>query len=226
MNLDAWLKRSGPHLVIIAGPNGSGKTTLTRRLIQEDVIKAMHPINADDIAASLRVGKTENSEAAIALHAAIQADAALDKRIDAGDDVLIETVLSSNKYRERVSRALSAGYVFTLIYIYTDDASINVDRVSQRVHEGGHGVPTDKVIARYHKSINQVSDYYFSAASLSVFFNNTGLKPLLTLIGRSGDVYRLYEGWEDDPVVSSVIHARQKSVSPLVFRLPEPVPRS
>jgi len=43
------------------------------------------------------------------------------------------------------------------LFVSTDNPAINVDRVQRRVENGGHTFPTDKVIARYHRSIDNLA---------------------------------------------------------------------
>ena len=39
----------------------------------------------------------------------------------------------------------------------TADPQINISRVAHRVKNGGHDVPKDKIISRYHKSLDNIS---------------------------------------------------------------------
>lgn len=55
----------------------------------------------------------------------------------------------------------------------TDDPAINVARVWQRVRAGGHDVPTDKIIARYHRSLELAAEAA-RHSSLADFFDNSG----------------------------------------------------
>lgn len=45
------------------------------------------------------------------------------------------------------------GYRTYLYYIATEDPGINVQRVKNRVAEGGHDVPEAKIVSRYHRSL-------------------------------------------------------------------------
>ena len=66
---------------------------------------------------------------------------------------MVETVLSSTKFELPVHRALKAGYVFGFAYVIVRSAAMNVSRVADRVEEGGHDVPEDRIIARRLRSI-------------------------------------------------------------------------
>ena len=51
-------------------------------------------------------------------------------------------------------RQAELGYRTYLYYIATDDPAINVARVQARVHLGGHGVPEEKIVSRYARSLD------------------------------------------------------------------------
>ena len=90
-----------PQLVIVAGPNGSGKTTLVRSgAISAAIDVPALSINADDIARSLAGDSNPTPEQS--LRAAQMADGELDAAIHLfGSDAMIETVLSSDKFKAR-----------------------------------------------------------------------------------------------------------------------------
>lgn len=60
-----------------------------------------------------------------------------------------------------------------LIFVLTADPQINISRVAQRVKNGGHDVPTDKIISRYRKSLDNVSKMLKIADVMWVVDNST-----------------------------------------------------
>jgi predicted ABC-type ATPase len=48
------------------------------------------------------------------------------------------------------------GYEVILVFIHLDRASLNQARVSQRVSEGGHTVPEDKIISQIPKVLQKI----------------------------------------------------------------------
>jgi len=64
-----------------------------------------------------------------------------------------ETVMSSRDKVDLMHAARQQGYRVYLYFVATNDPAINVVRVQNRVREGGHDVPTDKIISRYHRSL-------------------------------------------------------------------------
>jgi predicted ABC-type ATPase len=129
-----------PTLVIVAGPNGSGKTTLVRSG-ELALIVPVPPtsINADDMARALAGDRPPTD--AQSLQAARVADALVDDLIESRTSFVIETVLSSEKYKARVLAARSAGYQVILVYVTLRAPDLNVSRVANRFSQGGHTVP-------------------------------------------------------------------------------------
>lgn len=64
-----------------------------------------------------------------------------------------ETVMSHGSKVSLLKQAQEQGYRTYLYYIATDDPEINISRVHSRVRQGGHSVPEDKIVSRYHRSL-------------------------------------------------------------------------
>lgn len=65
-----------------------------------------------------------------------------------------ETVMSSGDKVDFLRQARNAGYQTYLYYIATEDPLINISRVRTRVLAGGHDVPEEKIVSRYHRSLS------------------------------------------------------------------------
>jgi predicted ABC-type ATPase len=141
-----------PELIVIAGPNGSGKTSITEQLL-------IHTWTADcqyispDIIAQNEFGDWNSPEAS--LQAARKAEGLREACLREGKCHAFETVFSAPDKVDYVRRAQAAGFFIRLFFICTDRPEINIARVANRMREGGHTVPTDKIISRYSKSIAQ-----------------------------------------------------------------------
>lgn len=84
-----------------------------------------------------------------------------------------ETVMSSEDKIQVMRAARDAGFKNYLYYIATDDPTINVQRVQNRVNIGGHPVPEDKICQRYYRSL----ELLVSAIKLTdraFLFDNSG----------------------------------------------------
>lgn len=69
-----------------------------------------------------------------------------------------ETVMSSYDKIEFLKEAKRSGYKVYLYFIATKDPMINISRVKNRVLNGGHNVPTEKIESRYYRSLEYLSD--------------------------------------------------------------------
>lgn len=86
--------------------------------------------------------------------AAVSADFIRNKLVEAKKSFTFETVMSHPEKTELLRKAQEKGYRTYLYYVATDDPEINISRVRHRVKMGGHPVPEDKIISRYHNSLS------------------------------------------------------------------------
>lgn len=86
--------------------------------------------------------------------ASVAADFIRQKSLQSLTSFTFETVMSSPDKIELFKQAQSLGYRTYLYYIATDDPTINCSRVAHRVKMGGHPVPQNKIISRYHRSLH------------------------------------------------------------------------
>lgn len=143
-----------PVLLVVAGPNGSGKTTLTVRLKKDRWSEGVEYLNPDDIAQE-RFGDWNSAEAVRA--AATWAAARREELLASGSGIAFETVFSTNEKVDFLRRARALGYFVRVFFVTTSDPRINAARVADRVMRGGHTVPIEKIVARYARSMANLS---------------------------------------------------------------------
>ncbi len=68
-----------------------------------------------------------------------------------------ETVFSHPSKIDFIANAKGLGYEIILVFIHLDTAALNQARVAQRVAEGGHNVPTEKIIQRIPRTISYIT---------------------------------------------------------------------
>jgi predicted ABC-type ATPase len=170
---------SRPTCVIFAGPNGSGKSTLTRAL-QSDPAAGVPTlyINADDIAASRGTGDQGREERERG--AFYNARDLRRKYREQGVSFAFETVFSHPSTLLDIAKLREAGYSVVLYFVTTADPRVNVGRVAQRVQAGGHPVETEKVVARYHRSLRFAIRAVEDADTAFVFDNTDRLQLIAT----------------------------------------------
>ncbi|MCB1831856.1 MAG: zeta toxin family protein [Geminicoccaceae bacterium] len=139
-----------PVMTVIAGPNGSGKTTLAKKLLGHGWTRGAAYINADEIARD-RFGDWNSPQAVV--QAAEYADELRTTFLENGENFAYETVFSTQKRIDDLTRAQNAGFFIRFFFVATADPSINIARVIRRVQSGGHDVPKEKIVERYHRSV-------------------------------------------------------------------------
>jgi predicted ABC-type ATPase len=139
-----------PVLIVIAGPNGSGKTSTTRLVIKHEWAEQCVYINPDEIAQS-KFGNWNDAEAVRS--AVLFCEEWREQLLREHKDFIFETVLSSDGKVDFLKRAKEQGYFIRMFFICTASPTINAARIANRVMEGGHDVPIQKIISRYEKAI-------------------------------------------------------------------------
>lgn len=155
-----------PFVVVFAGPNGSGKSSLTREL-QASGYDLGSYINPDDIAARLSGSYEDRVRRAQAI-----ADVRRAEAIEAKQSFSFETVFSHPSKLDVLDQAKRAGFDILLFFVGLDDPLINVERVGTRVQTGGHDVPADRIVARYHRTMALLPDM-ISRIDRAWVFDNT-----------------------------------------------------
>jgi predicted ABC-type ATPase len=151
---------------MVAGPNGAGKTTLVNRL-RERGINFGEYINPDDIAQEL-----EGSYDKRVAQAQIIADGRRNACIEEKRSFSFETVMSHPSKVDILVRAKEAGFFVQVFFVGTDDPQTNIERVALRAAQGGHDVPKDKIVARWERTMEQLSEAIMSADQAFVFDNS------------------------------------------------------
>jgi predicted ABC-type ATPase len=160
---------------LVAGPNGSGKSTFTAdatvALLQG---RPSNIFNADDLSRSLREADPSLTITDADLRAVRIIDERVAQSIEERETFLVETVLSTDKYKAAVLRAKELGYCVGLVFVTLQSPELNVERVALRVRRGGHGVPPEKVIKRWGQSLRNLA-WFAERAEVVRVYDNTKL---------------------------------------------------
>jgi predicted ABC-type ATPase len=107
-----------------------------------------------------------------AYFASVAADFLRQKLLERGASFTFETVMSSPDKVDLLRKAQLRGYRTYLYYVATEDPMINVSRVRHRVKMGGHPVPEDKIVSRYHRSLELLSEAIRYSSRAYLFDNS------------------------------------------------------
>jgi predicted ABC-type ATPase len=94
-------------------------------------------------------------------------------------DFLVETVLSSDKYLDDIHRAVSLDYRIGVIYVGLATPEDSMERVALRQRRGGHGVPKDRIMTRWSRSIAMLGKIAPYSNQLYVYDNTSPFGPVL-----------------------------------------------
>lgn len=141
---------SGKQLWLLAGGNGAGKSTFYRLFLEPAGMKI---VNADLIASNINPEKPEK----VSYEAAGVAEHIIKGLLDRGISFCYETVFSHVSKIDLIANAKAKGYEIILVYIHLASAELNEARVRQRVSEGGHDVPHDKIYGRIPRTMENIS---------------------------------------------------------------------
>ena len=88
-----------------------------------------------------------------------------------------ETVFSHSSKIDLLKRACERGYRVYLYFIATENPELNILRIQNRVEQGGHDVPVEKIFERYERCIKNANEalHYVQRA---YFFDNSLLNKL------------------------------------------------
>jgi predicted ABC-type ATPase len=149
-----------PLLHLIAGPNGAGKSTLYRYLLASRY-PSLPFINAQAYEASHL--QQIPDPVARARDARAWADEQRQTLLRQGLSFITETVFSHASRVALVAQARTLGFEVVLYAMALDEPRRLLQRVSQRVREGGHPVPSHKVLERYPRCLDNLRQAAFMA---------------------------------------------------------------
>ena len=173
-----------PNLYIIAGPNGAGKTTLAFTLLP-NFLNCREFVNADEIARGISPFNVE----AVAFEAGRIMLQRIEYLLSERVDFALETTLSTRSYRQTIKRAQEAGYTVNLFFVYLSSPETAIERVAQRVSNGGHDIPADVITRRYERGLLNFFQWYTPVCDSFLFVSNSSERPVP--IAQGGTLHEL-----------------------------------
>ena len=179
------------QLWLLAGGNGAGKSTFYRTRLAPFGIPF---VNADLMAREL----FPESPEVHSYEAAQIVEEIRNNLLMEGRSFCFETVFSHPTKVDFVGKAKALGYQVILVMIHLESYSLNKARVAQRVEEGGHAVPDDKIetriprLLRLIKSIIPLCDY------VNLLDNSSADNPFVPVVTvRNGEIEKLLDPLPD-----------------------------
>lgn len=161
---------------IIGGVNGVGKSSFTGTLKMRD--RSLGKI--------IDVDKLTVQHGGNAIAGGKAAIREIDYRLERQLPFTQETTLSGFKTESTIRRAKEKGYEIRLFYIALDSADQSIDRVANRVKNGGHDIPSDKIRHRFEKRWEDVARILPYCDVAEFYDNANGFEPVAEY--RNGEI--------------------------------------
>lgn len=151
-----------PIVVAIAGPNGAGKSTFFEA---HPISSGLRFLNADVIARELEVDTYEAARMIAALRTEL---------VNQRESFIFETVFSDPMGDKLgfLKQTAQTGYAVVLCFVGIADADTSEQRVAMRVSQGGHDVPTEKLIERFPRTLANLAAAIRELPCVLVFDND------------------------------------------------------
>ena len=142
-------------LYIIGGCNGAGKTTASYTVLP-DILQCREFVNADEIAHGLSPFNPGN----MTLEAGRLMLQRIKELLGKEETFAIETTLAAKSYVSLVRQAQAKGYLVTLVFFWLRTPELALQRVAERVRNGGHNIPVPTTKRRYVAGIKNLFNLY------------------------------------------------------------------
>ena len=162
------------EILILAGPNGAGKTTFAREFLPREAGCPTF-VNADLIAAGLSPFEPHR----FALRAGKLMLQMISEHVVRGESFGFETTLAGRNFARSIRQWRVGGYYVTLIFLSLPTAEMAIQRVAERVRQGGHSVPDDVVRRRFHSGWEHFETLYKPIVDAWALYDNAGAEPIL-----------------------------------------------
>jgi predicted ABC-type ATPase len=151
-----------PIIVAIAGPNGAGKTTFFESHLKSTGLRFL---NADVVARELEVDAYEAAKMIAALRTEL---------VSQRESFIFETVFSDPVGDKLgfLKQAAGSGYAVVLCFVGIAGAETSEQRVAMRVSQGGHGVPPEKLIERFPRTLANLAASIGELPCVLIFDND------------------------------------------------------
>lgn len=156
-----------PLIVAVAGPNGAGKTTFYHSHLKPAGLRF---INADVLAAELDMESYTAARVAGSLRNAL---------VEQGESFVFETVFSDpvGDKLAFLKDAAARGYTVILCFIGISGPETSEQRVAMRVSQGGHDVPSKKIISRFPRTLANLRNAIRELPHVWIFDNDDLREP-------------------------------------------------
>lgn len=192
------VRENHPSLYIIAGPNGAGKTTFAREFLPKFAHCKIF-VNADSIASGLAAfaPRVEAVQAGRIMLGHIR------KLANQRQTFAFETTLSGRRYLSFFRELKQFGYHIHLTYLWLPSVALAIQRVKDRVIQGGHSVPEEDIRRRFNRGLKNLFSEYKPLLDTWLLLDNSERKSKTIAFGK-GSERQIIDGILYEKVLKSV----------------------
>lgn len=190
-----------PRLYIISGCNGAGKTTASYSLLPE-MLDCTQFVNSDEFAKGLSPFNPEKASIQASRYMLMKIRYLLKRQ----SDFAVETTLATRTLLKTAKLAQASGYNVTLLYFWLNSPELAIERVRSRVATGGHNIPEETIIRRYHVGIDYFFHYYAPICERWILADNSQIPFRVIAEGSKNDVINI----RDEETYSKILTIAQE----------------
>jgi len=176
-----------PNLFIISGCNGAGKTTASMTVLPE-TLECHEFVNCDEIAKGLNPLNPDSAKVTAARLMLVR----IKKLISLDADFAIETTLATKSYHALVKNAQEKGYNIKLLYFWLQSPELALQRVAERVKNGGHNVEEHIIRRRYSSGIRNLFKLYLPVVDYFILIDNSVMPREVIAEGNMHESVKVY----------------------------------
>jgi predicted ABC-type ATPase len=154
-------------LEIIGGPNGSGKTTFAESALLKK--KNALYINSDSIARGLTLNGNKHAQYEAGRFMLNQINECFKNNFSFS----FETTLSGKIWINHIKKAKDIDYKVVTYFVFVDNIELSLERIKNRVKNGGHDIPKDIVKRRFKRTFSNFINIYAPLSDEWHIINNT-----------------------------------------------------
>lgn len=159
-------------ITVIAGVNGAGKSSIIGSAIRHH---GGHYFNPDEVAREIM--NTDKCNLAEANSKAWKRGyEMLCEAVRDDLDYVFETTLGGNSVPEQLRRACESGISVRILYCGLESPELHIQRVAERVINGGHDIPEEKIRQRWTNSIYNLGTMIPKCDQIKIYDNSTHLE--------------------------------------------------
>lgn len=162
------------RIIIIAGPNGAGKTTFAMEYLTNEADCRLF-VNADEVSHGLSPLAPDRA----ALSAGRTMLDRINEFVNQGETFAFETTLAGRGYARRIPTWRKRGYEVSIFFLRLPSPEFAIDRIRQRVREGGHDVPEAVVRRRFDAGWRNFETLYRDLVDAWSVYDNSQRPPEL-----------------------------------------------